>query len=150
EALEHAQVAEAGYLAEVDDPRLGPMVQIGPLVHISGAAASIREAAPRPGEHTREVLEADLGTITPPPPSARGLKAPREGITIIEAAYYYATPFATALMAELGARVIKIERLQGDPYRALNGDPFSVQAGGSLDPILNLGQNNMVRAMQGK
>jgi crotonobetainyl-CoA:carnitine CoA-transferase CaiB-like acyl-CoA transferase len=150
EALEHAQLVEAGYLAEVDDPRLGRLVQIGPLVHISGAAASVREAAPRPGEHTRELLEADLGTITPPPPSATGLKGPLEGITIIEAAYYYATPFATALMAELGARVIKIERLQGDPYRALNGDPFAVQAGGSLDPILNLGQNNMVRAMQGK
>jgi crotonobetainyl-CoA:carnitine CoA-transferase CaiB-like acyl-CoA transferase len=73
-----------------------------------------------------------------------------EGITIVEAAYYYATPFATALMAELGARVIKIERLEGDPYRALNGDPFAVQGGGAADPVRNLGQNNMVRAMQGK
>jgi crotonobetainyl-CoA:carnitine CoA-transferase CaiB-like acyl-CoA transferase len=77
-------------------------------------------------------------------------KGPLEGITIVEAAYYYATPFATALMAELGARVIKIERLEGDPYRALNGDPFATQDGGSSDPVRNLGQNNMVRAMQGK
>ena len=37
---------------------------------------------------------------------------PLSGITIIEAAYYYATPFATALLAELGARVIKIERVR--------------------------------------
>ena len=72
-----------------------------------------------------------------------------DGVTIVECAYYYATPFATALLADLGARVIKIERLQGDPYRLLGGDPYGMSDGGS-DPVLNLGHNNMVRAMQGK
>ena len=37
--------------------------------------------------------------------------------------------------------MIKIERLQGDPYRLLGLGP---------DPVMNLGHNNMVRAMQGK
>ena len=47
------------------------------------------------------------------------LAGPLDGITIVEAAYYYATPFATALLAELGARIIKIERPGvGDPARA--------------------------------
>ena len=63
-------------------------------------------------------------------------------ITIVEAAYYYATPFATSLLAELGARVIKIEPMAGDPYRRVQP--------GSGDPVRNLGHNNMVRAMQGK
>ena len=67
---------------------------------------------------------------------------PLDGITIIEAGYYYATPFATALLAELGARVIKIEPINGDPYRLLG------RGGG--DPVAALGHNNMVRAMQGK
>ena len=67
---------------------------------------------------------------------------PLDGVTIVEAAYYYATPFATALLAELGARVIKIEPIDGDPYRLL--------ARASGDPVRNLGHNNMVRAMQGK
>jgi crotonobetainyl-CoA:carnitine CoA-transferase CaiB-like acyl-CoA transferase len=150
EALEHPQVVEAGYLAEVDDPRVGHTVQIGPLAKISGAPASIRGAAPFPGEHTEEVLNAELvplsfGMRTAAPPGR-----PLEGLTIIECAYYYATPFATSLLAEMGARVIKVERLNGDPYRALNGDPFSLQSGRGSDPVLNLGQNNMVRAMQGK
>jgi len=149
-ALEHPQVVEAGYLTELDDSRVGPMIQIGSLVKMSGSPASITTPAPRPGEHTEEVLGGQLTPIAATVPSGRGLKGPLEGITIIEAAYYYATPFATALLAELGARVIKIERLEGDPYRALNGDPYGVQAGGASDPLLNLGQNNMVRAMQGK
>jgi crotonobetainyl-CoA:carnitine CoA-transferase CaiB-like acyl-CoA transferase len=149
-ALEHPQVVEAGYLAELDDPRVGHMTQIGPLVKMPGAPASISRPAPRPGEHTDEVLGGQLAPIPAAAASGRSLKGPLEGITIIEAAYYYATPFATALMAELGARVIKIERLEGDPYRALNGDPYGVQGGAVTDPLLNLGQNNMVRAMQGK
>jgi crotonobetainyl-CoA:carnitine CoA-transferase CaiB-like acyl-CoA transferase len=158
EALEHPQVVESGYVVDVDDPRVGPMVQIGSLVNIPGAPARVGSRAPLPGEHTDEVRRAEMSPAACPnavPVSEmrgeqRSLKGPLEGITIVEAAYYYATPFATSLMAELGARVIKIERLEGDPYRALNGDPFATQDGGSSDPILNLGQNNMVRAMQGK
>ena len=61
---------------------------------------------------------------------------------IRDRAYYYATPFATALLAELGARVIKVEPIQGDPYRRLGR--------GTADPVAALGHNNMVRAMQGK
>src|SRR5262249_21666177 len=55
---------------------------------------------------------------------------------------YYATPFAASLLAELGARVIKIEPIYGDPYRLL--------ARATGDPVGNVGHNNMVRAMQGK
>ena len=45
--------------------------------------------------------------------------------------------------------MIKIEPLKGDPYRLLGGDPYNLSGGGT-DPVLNLGHNNMVRAMQGK
>ena len=88
---------------------------------------------------------SSAAAVTPvtAPPAVRDLPAgPLDGITIIEAAYYYATPFATALLAELGARVIKIEPINGDPYRLLG------RGGG--DPVAALGHNNMVRAMQGK
>jgi crotonobetainyl-CoA:carnitine CoA-transferase CaiB-like acyl-CoA transferase len=98
------------------------MLQIGPLAQISAVPGTASEKAPA----------ADLSD------------GPLSGVTIVEAAYYYATPFATALLTDLGARVIKVEPVRGDPYRALAGG----RGGG--DPVLNLGHNNMVRAMQGK
>ena len=98
--------------------------------------------APRYGEHTDEVLREVPRRLAEPGGTRESLRGALEGITIVEAAYYYATPFATALLAELGARVIKVEPPQGDPYRLLGR--------GSGDPVTALGQNNIVRAMQGK
>jgi crotonobetainyl-CoA:carnitine CoA-transferase CaiB-like acyl-CoA transferase len=123
EALRHPQLTASDATIEVDDPRVGPMLQIGPLAKVSAATAKTRDSGPQAG---------DLSA------------GPLSGVTIIEAAYYYATPFATALLTDLGARVIKLEPVRGDPYRALAGG----RGGG--DPVVNLGHNNMVRAMQGK
>ncbi len=43
--------------------------------------------------------------------------APLEGIRVVEAANWLAAPSAAALMADLGADVIKIENPVGDPWR---------------------------------
>jgi crotonobetainyl-CoA:carnitine CoA-transferase CaiB-like acyl-CoA transferase len=143
EALRHPQVVEGGFLVAVEDPRVGPIVQIGPLAKLPAAPAEVHTPAPLPGQHTDEILRAKLRPSFVPAPDRDSLERPLEGVTIVEAAYYYATPFATALLADLGARVIKIEPPRGDPYRALG-------SAGVGDPVLNLGHNNMVRAMQGK
>ena len=142
EALRHPQLEATENLVSIVDPRVGPIRQIGPIAKISGAPASVKRPAPVPGEHTDEVLRETRTPITAGNGNGRSLRGPLEGITIVEAAYYYATPFATALLAELGARVIKVEPPKGDPYRLLGR--------GSGDPVTALGQNNMVRAMQGK
>lgn len=150
EALRHRQMVETDNVHHLDDPRVGSLLQVGPLAKIPGAPASIKSPAPTPGQDSvASVARPARQATVAAPERARALRGPLDGVTIIECAYYYATPFATAMLADLGARVIKIERLQGDPYRLLGGDPYGMSDGGS-DPVLNLGHNNMVRAMQGK
>ena len=45
--------------------------------------------------------------------------APLDGIRVIEFANFAAAPSATAIMADLGAEVIKVETIGGDPIRGL-------------------------------
>ncbi|WP_426959167.1 CaiB/BaiF CoA transferase family protein [Muricoccus radiodurans] len=50
----------------------------------------------------------------PPPTDAR---LPLAGLRVVELGHYIAAPFATRLLADLGAEVIKVEPPEGDPHR---------------------------------
>jgi crotonobetainyl-CoA:carnitine CoA-transferase CaiB-like acyl-CoA transferase len=54
------------------------------------------------------------------------LSAPLEDITVIEIDNYMAAPSTAAILADLGARVIKVEPLTGDPMRTI-GRPAKVE-----------------------
>jgi len=140
DSLSHPQSVAGGWVVTIEDPRVGPVLQVGPLAQIREAGAKVDRPAPIPGADTDAVLKGEIKPVTCNPTKA-SMSRPLEGVTIVECAYYYATPFGTALLAELGARVIKVEPLQGDPYRRLAV---------SEDPVKALGHNNMARAMQGK
>ena len=56
-----------------------------------------------------------------PPSNPSG--PPLAGVIVLELAWFYAAPFGTALLADLGARVIKIENLEGDPIRHMSSVP---------------------------
>lgn len=121
EFLDHPDMVDNGRVVELDDPVFGRVRQVGALVHMSRTPARIARPAPELGDADESVaaggawagprlqLDADLdGDASAPPLS---------GVTILEVAYYIAGPMATTLLAELGARVIKVEPLAGDPYR---------------------------------
>ena len=54
------------------------------------------------------------------------MAAPLEDITVIEIDNYMAAPSTGAIMADMGAKVIKIEPLSGDPMRGL-GRPAKIE-----------------------
>ena len=132
EALHHEQFVANGHLIELDDPRVGRMKQLGPFAKMERTPAGIARAAPVPGEHTAEILGQPPRPAPVIVPLGGNPSRPLEGITVLECAGWLAAPFAGALLADLGATVIKVEPLHGDPYRRMPTN------------------ENMIRAFQGK
>jgi crotonobetainyl-CoA:carnitine CoA-transferase CaiB-like acyl-CoA transferase len=64
---------------------------------------------------------APLETIGAPPAAESG-RPPLEGVTILEFATIIAAPLAASLLSDLGARVIKVEPIGGDPGRRAGGN----------------------------
>lgn len=132
DALQHEQFRTNGHVVEVDDPRAGRMEQLGAFAKMSVTPARAAHAAPLPGEHTAEILAQAPHPSPLITPRGGDPKRPLEGIVVLECASWLAAPFAGALLADLGATVIKVEPLTGDPYRRMPTN------------------ENMIRAFQGK
>jgi crotonobetainyl-CoA:carnitine CoA-transferase CaiB-like acyl-CoA transferase len=118
-ALDHPQLAHDRRVVVGDDPELGPVRQPSTLVHVDGAALRPPLPAPRLGESDAAFAPrpaADPATPDERPPTA-GL--PLAGVTILELGLMYAAPYGTTLLTDLGARVIKVEGLEGDNIRTL-------------------------------
>lgn len=125
EFLAHPQMVENGRTVVIEDPEVGPVTQVGPLALFSETPSMIGAPAPTLGEHNcrlesaRDAGAPELIAPSQPPRSAarNGGRLPLEGVTVLELAYFLAGPIAASVLAELGARVIKIETLEGDPWR---------------------------------
>ena len=127
EVFLHPQLLHDRRIVEVTDAVRGVVRQVAPLVTLSAT----------PGRADRPVPERDAGDDRAPrwrqPPAdtaspadtpgradaagelGRGL--PLDGVTILELGTFFAGPFGATLLTDLGARVIKIEQLDGDPIR---------------------------------
>ena len=119
EAMEHPQMLHNGHVIDVVDPMLGKTRQLGPMVRLDRTPAAPHEGAPSLGQHP----DATFTRSQPLAPSVADVEAPAAplaGVTVVELAWFYAAPFGTALLADLGARVIKIENADGDPHRYQN------------------------------
>lgn len=64
EALADEQTEVNGMLVDVDHPLLGQMRLMGSPVHLSDAPMTVRQAPPRLGEHTHEIIE-QFGLVAP-------------------------------------------------------------------------------------
>ena len=62
------------------------------------------------------------------------MTAPLEGTRVVELAGWMAGPGAAALMADLGADVVKVEPLRGDPVRGVIRKPVQPEGAVPLDP----------------
>jgi len=112
EALDDPDLVRPGDVIDVEHPQLGAMRWLGPVAHLSATPARI---AARPAEPKRDRAPKQDGPSAASTASADA--GPLAGVTILEFASVVATPLALSGLAELGARVIKVEPISGDPGR---------------------------------
>ncbi|MPZ99941.1 MAG: hypothetical protein GEU80_11535 [Dehalococcoidia bacterium] len=121
-ALEHRQLVHNGSVLRVETKQHGPMQQLGPLARLPQTPAAPRTEAPALGEHQDAEWRPRPDRPAPASPPSMAPRPPRhplEGITILEFASIIATPYACSILGDLGARVIKVEPIGGDPMRGM-------------------------------
>lgn len=148
EFLAHPDMTSNDRVVQIDDPEVGLTTQVGPIALFSESSSTIGRPAPRLGEHDLQVRRrATESTATSTPrPVVVTRERPLAGLTILEVAYFIAGPLATTLLAEMGARVIKVEPPAGDPYR-LTGLQSAKFLHGKESIVLDLKQKEGVRIL---
>ncbi|MFC8432358.1 CaiB/BaiF CoA transferase family protein [Streptomyces sp. NPDC057253] len=123
EVLEHRQLTHDARVTTA-----GGVRQPTTLVHAGGRPLTAAGRAPSLDEHADVVRT--LGAPARPAVSGHGGVGglPLEGVTVLDLGVMFAGPFGASLLADLGARVVKVEPLEGDLIRRVF--PFP-EAGGA-------------------
>ena len=142
EFMDYPQIVHNGNVTEMDDPTVGKMKQIGLIASFAGDGLQPQTPAPRLGEHMQEVL-ANVASPSPQAPASASNPGPAvddsrlgalpegalNGVTIVDLSMWAAAPGGPAILADLGARVIKIEPMAGDPMGSAGELFFRVTRG---------------------
>jgi crotonobetainyl-CoA:carnitine CoA-transferase CaiB-like acyl-CoA transferase len=119
EAMAHPQFVHNRHVVEIDDPRVGPMKVVGVLADLANNPGEVGGPAPDLGQHTQEVL-AELAGREPAlvaGASSNGShpmpKHPLEDVTVLDFSTVIAGPYGAVMIADLGARVIKVDAVPG-------------------------------------
>jgi len=131
EALDDPDIVENGHVIELANTR-----QLGPLATLTETPAQIDTPAPEPGQHN-DLLES-LGPLqtVEVPATAANTKPPLAGITVVEFAAIIATPFGVSFLADMGARVLKVEPMGGDPFRGQSNEVGATRCNSSKESIV--------------
>ena len=109
DALEDPDVVANGHMVERNGSR-----QLGLLANLTKS----------PGEVGAAAQETTFDALPPHPVATRATdakapKRPLEGVVVVESATIIAAPLGASVLADLGARVVKLEPLGGDPFRSM-------------------------------
>jgi crotonobetainyl-CoA:carnitine CoA-transferase CaiB-like acyl-CoA transferase len=120
EFIDHSQVRALGMHHEIDDPALGRTVQMGQPVFLNDTPGEIAGPAPARGDDRAAIewlLESKRDNAPVVPHEANRGRPPLDGVTVLDFASYIAGSYGPMILAQLGAKVIKVESLEGDSFR---------------------------------
>jgi crotonobetainyl-CoA:carnitine CoA-transferase CaiB-like acyl-CoA transferase len=112
EALADPAYLDDGCVVEVDHPEHGPIRHVGNVIELAATPGIVRESVAESETSVAELL-ASIGDLDPVESTTHGdLTGPLSGITVIDLGLGVAGPFASRLLADLGAAVIKVHSLR--------------------------------------
>ena len=120
EVAAHPYQSSAEALSDPDVVLNGHAVTKGDVTQL-GVVANLTES---PGEVGDEIVDTSFELLASKQPNfsisaSKKPSRPLEGITVVESATIIAAPLGAATLADLGARVIKLEPPAGDPFRGM-------------------------------
>lgn len=116
EWFEHPHLEALGGRVTVQHPRLGAVVMPGSPLALSMTPARVDRSAPELGATSVADIEWP-DRPAGPRPEIKTTGGPLDGLRVVSLGAFVAGPFAARLLAELGAEVIKVEPITGDPWR---------------------------------
>jgi len=121
ESVTHRQLLHNNDIFEVEGLDGQKTLQMGPIVRFSGNGTTNPPRAPRLNEHAAEVLAAAAKRPEPNGSGERAAGSGRQGplsdLTVVDFSQWIAAPYSTGILANLGARVIRVEVPGGDYSR---------------------------------
>ncbi|MDQ1680056.1 MAG: hypothetical protein QOI42_915 [Frankiaceae bacterium] len=133
EALQDPTLRAEDAVVDVAHPEYGSLRQAGILYGLSATPGRVQGPVPRVGEHT-EAIRAEAAaqptvrdTITIDA-SQGDLRAPLDGVTVLDLGFAVAGPFGTQVLADLGANVIKVNAWR-DPWWHANHIAYGANRG---------------------
>jgi len=122
--LDHEEVLANQFVVDVDDPVHGRTRQAAAPMGLD-PPMQVRSAAPALGQHNDAVASPWTGEAS----GARAQTAsdgthPLEGVKVLDIGAFLAGPLAPMLLSDLGADVIKVEPVSGDPIRGWRDEFF--------------------------
>jgi len=106
DTLKDPDMTMNGHVVERDG-----VTQLGPIATLTDTPANITSSAKGPdGFNWKGNRTSDSHDVLP-----------LHGVTVLELATIIAVPLAASFLADMGARVIKVEAIGGDPYRHMAG-----------------------------